>query len=111
MPSIEVPPLSIQPLVENAIKHGLCKRSEGGIVYVSVKKEDGLLVIEVKDDGVGMSPEKVDILRSMESKSEGVGFFNVCKRIRGWRQASIEIDSEEGMGTTITIKARINNGL
>lgn len=111
MLSIEVPPLSIQPLVENAIKHGLCKRSEGGTVYVSVKKEDGLLVIEVKDDGVGMSPEKVDILRSMESKSEGVGFFNVCKRIRGWRQASIEIDSEEGMGTTITIKARINNGL
>lgn len=105
---IEVPPLCIQPLVENAIKHGLCKKSEGGTVYVSVKLEKGLLVIEVKDTGVGMPPEKAELLENMESRSEGVGFFNVSKRVRGWKQARLHINSVEGIGTTVTITAEMN---
>jgi LytS/YehU family sensor histidine kinase len=51
-----VPSLIIQPLVENAIRHGLSRRASGGMVTVSAEKVDGRLEIRVKDDGVGLPP-------------------------------------------------------
>lgn len=100
---IEIPPLCIQPLVENAIKHGLWKKQGGGTVYVTVKKDNGTLVIKVRDTGIGMPAEKVELLKNMESRNEGVGFFNVSKRVRRWKNARLDINSTEGEGTTVTI--------
>lgn len=98
----EVPPFCIQPLVENSIKHGLCKKSEGGVVYVSVQEKNGALVIEVRDTGMGMSAEKVEQLKNMEFNG-GVGFSNVSRRIRGFRNAQLNVESREGNGTAVTI--------
>lgn len=99
----EIPPLCIQPLVENAIKHGVCKKSGGGIVNVSVKGNNGAFAIEVRDTGIGMSAEKVEFLKNTEYSNEGVGFSNVCRRIRYWRKAQLDIHSTEGEGTIVTI--------
>lgn len=99
----EIQPLCIQPLVENAIKHGLCKKNGGGIVYVSAKEKNGAFVIEVRDTGIGMSVEKVELLKNTEYNNEGVGFSNVSRRIRGWRNAQLAIQSTEGEGTIVTI--------
>lgn len=55
-----VPPLSIQPLVENAIKHGICKKIEGGTVRIKSYGEQGFNVVEVEDDGVGMEQDVID---------------------------------------------------
>lgn len=106
---MELPPLCIQPLVENAIKHGLCEKDGGGTVYVSVKEADGTVVIKVRDTGIGMSDEKVGFLKNMEGKKQGVGFFNVSKRVRGWKNAHLDISSTEGVGTTVTITAEAND--
>ena len=54
-----IPPLSIQPLVENAVKHGVTKKQEGGTVKVSTYETDTHYVIEVKDDGIGFDTEAV----------------------------------------------------
>lgn len=99
----EIPPLCIQPLVENAIKHGLCKKNGGGIVYVSAKERNGAFVIEVRDTGIGMSAEKIELLKDTEYNNEGVGFSNVSRRIRGWKNAQLDIQSTEGEGTIVTI--------
>ena len=56
--SVEIPSFCIQPLVENAIKHGLCKKSAGGAVLISVKKSEGVMIIRVSDTGIGMPAEK-----------------------------------------------------
>lgn len=100
---MEIPPLCIQPLVENAIKHGLCKKEGGGTISVSAKEDDGIFMIRIRDTGIGMPAEKVRLLKGMEYKSEGVGFLNVSRRIRGWRNAQLDIQSTEGEGTTVTI--------
>ncbi|MPN09627.1 hypothetical protein SDC9_156918 [bioreactor metagenome] len=50
-----------------------------------------------------MSAEKLDQLRNSESANEGVGFFNVSRRIKSWENARLDIQSTEGVGTTVTI--------
>lgn len=101
---MEIPSFCIQPLVENAIKHGLLKRDSGGTVFMAVKKSEGAIIIKVSDTGIGMPAEKLGKLKDIESVNEGVGFFNVIRRIKGWRDAQIDIQSAEGRGTTIIIK-------
>lgn len=102
--SMEIPSFCIQPFVENAIKHGLCKKDGGGTVQISVKKSEDVIVIKVCDTGIGMPSEKLDKLRNSESTNEGVGFFNVVRRLSSWRDAQIDIQSTEGEGTVVTIK-------
>ena len=102
--SMEIPSFCIQPLVENAIKHGLCKKDAGGTVHISVKKSEGAIIIKVSDTGIGMPAEMLDRLRNSKSENEGVGFFNVVRRLDGWRDAQIDIQSTEGEGTAVTIK-------
>jgi hypothetical protein len=66
-----LPPLLIQPLVENAIKHGLEPKMQGGSVKVSVRAESGMLVVEVIDDGLGFAP----------ATSSGLGLTNLHERL------------------------------
>ena len=68
-----VPPFALQPLVENAIRHGVARRSEGGKVVVSARRVDGRLQLRVVDDGPGLAAEKV---------REGIGLRNT----RDWLQ-------------------------
>ena len=101
--TMEIPSFCIQPLVENAIKHGLCKKDAGGTVLISAKKNEGSIFIVVSDTGTGMSAEKLTQLRNIESANEGVGFFNVSRRIKSWKDAQLNIQSTDGEGTTVTI--------
>ena len=101
--SMEIPSFCIQPLVENAIKHGLCKKAGGGIVLITAKRSEGSIIIKVSDTGIGMSAEWLDKLRNIESSNEGVGFFNVSRRIKSWKDAQLDIQSTESEGTIVTI--------
>lgn len=101
--SMEIPSFCIQPLVENAIKHGLCKKDTGGTVILSAKRDKEAVIISVSDTGTGMPAEKLDQLSNSEYADEGVGFFNVSKRIKNWKGAQLDIHSTAGEGTTVTI--------
>lgn len=101
--SMMIPSFCIQPLVENAIKHGLCKKAGGGTVLISAIKDVRSVIINVCDTGIGMSAERLEKLSNMESTSEGVGFFNVSRRIKSWEEAKLDIQSIKGEGTTVTI--------
>jgi sensor histidine kinase YesM len=68
-----VPPFALQPLVENAIRHGIAKRSRGGLVVVSARQVDGRLQLRVVDDGPGLGAEKV---------REGIGLRNTRDRLQ-----------------------------
>lgn len=54
-----VPPLTVQPLVENAVRHGICKKIEGGTVSLCSYQKDGFVWIEILDDGVGFDVEQL----------------------------------------------------
>jgi sensor histidine kinase YesM len=97
----KVPVLCIQPLVENAVKHGLLGKREGGTVYVSASKEKNTIHISVKDNGIGMNDEKLEELRNSEVYNNGVGFSNISRRIRKLQKGDIDIHSIEGKGTIV----------
>ena len=102
----KIPSLSIQPLIENAVKHGICKKKEGGTIYLSVKRRKELIYIVVRDTGVGMPADKVESLKNIEDKNNGIGFSNIGRRIRRLTKADIDIYSIEGEGTTVAISIK-----
>ena len=98
-----VPTLILQPLVENAIIHGLAPSLGPGTVTVRAFLRDGLLVIEVADDGVGMAGAPG--LAESAGEPDSVGLANVVKRIEATFQGDghVAVASELGEGTTVTI--------
>ncbi len=99
-----IPSFLIQPLVENAFRHGLAPKEEGGSVEIEVRAMGDVLEITVSDDGVGMSADALESLRSALSSltpgDEHIGLYNVAARLTlSGRTEGLEIQSEEGMGT------------
>ena len=94
-----VPPLSIQPLVENAVKHGILKKIEGGKITIRTYQDKGAHVVEIIDDGVGFDPKILE-----QNGNEHVGLKNVSYRLSSMCDAEMDIQSELGKGTTITVR-------
>jgi two-component system LytT family sensor kinase len=97
-----VPGMLLQPLIENSIKHGLEPRISGGAVTLRSRIEEGMLVIEVEDDGVGMHAERPEFSRA----GTGIGMRNVRDRmeVQYGSRASMEINSRPGRGTKVTLR-------
>lgn len=104
-----VPPLLIQPLVENSVRHGILGNEEGGVVRLATSMEDGHVVVVVEDDGAGM-PESTrqGILNGtpVTAHGEGIGASNCNQRlVQLYGPAyALSIDSAPGMGTRITFR-------
>lgn len=106
--SIMVPSMLLQPLIENSIKHGLEPRISGGTVTLrSRMTEQGLLLVEVEDDGVGMPVERPGVLpvNGVLQRETGIGVRNVRERMQVLygNLASVEIVSRPGRGTKVTM--------
>ncbi|MEF2966933.1 ATP-binding protein [Paenibacillus sp. M1] len=91
-----IPPLTIQPLVENAVKHGLMSRSRGGTVTVSIHKQPDHVWITVKDDGTGM--------HNSDKESGGIGLKNINRRLKQLFGTELAINSAPDAGTIISFK-------
>ena len=96
-----IPALSIQPLVENAVFHGISKKQEGGTIEVSIQREGQFVRIKIYDNGVGIPEEKLQKLINEESTR--IGFMNPLKKFKLMKNASLRLYSEEGKGTTIVV--------
>ena len=108
--SVKVPPMLIQPIVENAIVHGLGEKDKGGIVNITINKKNNFIYITIKDNGVGMNDEKINsLLSEVKSKSTGLGVFNVKKRLELYfnRNDLFRINSKIGEGTQVIISIPI----
>ena len=98
---VEVPPLSIQTLVENAMEHGVLKRPEGGTVWLSVKENEDAVEITIRDSGSGMERDIDTLLRNDNMGLENVGIPNTHKRLRQLGHAGLEIESIAEVGTVV----------
>lgn len=94
-----VPTLSIQPLVENAIKHGVTKRPEGGTVKLSTRKDGAYYIVTVSDDGVGFD---TDAVPNADGRTH-VGLSNIRYRFENMMQGKVTVESTPGCGTTVTV--------
>ena len=94
-----VPALSVQPMVENAIKHGICKSKSGGTVRIHSFETDLFYCVTVSDDGTGF-----DVRKTLDDSRQHLGINNTRYRIREMAGGSLDIVSAPGEGTTVTIK-------
>lgn len=103
-----IPKITLQPLVENAIYHGLKKKKEGGSIWVSVYLDKGNICIIVKDDGVGIKKEHLQAAfeKRLSGEKGSFGIGNVHERIQLYfgMDYGLSVESEEGKGTVCTIK-------
>ena len=100
-----VPTLSIQPIVENAIKHGVTKKPEGGTVRISTASDDKDYIVTVKDDGVGFDPSAIE----EDDGRSHVGIQNIRYRFENMMHATVSIESEKGVGTCVIIRIPKNS--
>jgi signal transduction histidine kinase len=102
--SIRIPALVIQPLVENAIKHGISECLAGGEVRISAHLEGAFVVISVVDTGVGVTPMALE-----RRKARGLGLSNVQQRLERYGNAAtpLVVRSTPGVGTTVEIQIRL----
>ncbi len=97
--NVKVPILMLQPIIENAIMHGVLPKAEGGNVEITIYKEGQALYFSVKDDGVGISEGK---LRTILDEGGGnIGLSNIDSRMRRLYKRGLEIKSKEDEGTEI----------
>ena len=93
-----IPALTIQPIVENAIKHGLMKLEKGGTIRVVSYETDTHYCVTVEDDGVGFN---TDLLLD---ERKHVGIRNIRGRLKAMVNGTLTINSTEGVGTTVLIE-------
>lgn len=95
-----IPQLSVQPLVENAVKHGVGMKEDGGTVTIATREEGDCYKVIISDDGVGF-----DTTKPVEDDGRShVGMENVKQRLKELCNADVIIESEIGKGTVATIK-------
>jgi ligand-binding sensor protein len=110
---LKIPYFTLQPLVENAVMHGLGPKEYGGTIKIKAYSRDGIVVVSVEDSGVGITPVELERIRkSLHSKTSSIrhkgGLFNVDKRMRllYGDSYSLEINSIEGSGTEVKLLLR-----
>ena len=122
--SFLVPPLSIEPLVENAVKHGICMKMEGGTVTIRSREETDAYIVQIEDDGRGFDVEAMqrklereygesdadgsisDADEAREQRAEAgshIGLVSIRFRVQEISGGSVRIESRPGAGTRVTV--------
>ena len=118
LPGCRTPKLILQPIVENAIYHGLKPKEGTGYLYIHIFSEGDDILMRVEDTGMGMSKERVEKLNrelasvSSDQQGTGYGVRNVNDKIKivFGKTCGVEIQSVEGEGTIVTLRIHKNGG-
>lgn len=105
--NIDIPPISIQNLVENAIRHGVLKQEKGGTVCIRIKDGPDFVAISVIDNGVGIDPTILHELQSgndQKSTNSGLGIRNTDLRLKRIYGQRLHIESTLNKGTTVSFR-------
>ena len=103
---VVIPFLSLQPLVENAVRHGLEGKASAGWVSITAENNDAEAVISVEDDGVGEDPERVRRALAGDATMDSVGLGNVDARLRSTfgDDYGLVVETAKGAGTKVTVR-------
>lgn len=95
-----IPSLTLQPIVENAVRYGISKKKEGGTVVISTYSTEDAMVVTVTDNGVGFDVEAV---KNVQDGRSHIGMENVRKRLKSQCGGRIEVESVVGEGTVVQL--------
>jgi two-component system LytT family sensor kinase len=103
---ITMPVFSLQPLVENAVRHGLAQKAGEGRVTIVAEDRAGIAVISVEDDGVGEDPKRIERALAGDPSMESVGLGNVDARLRSafGEDYGLVVETAPGAGTKVTVR-------
>ena len=96
-----VPALTIQPLVENAVRHGIKPMDSGGIITITTRETEQAYIVSIMDNGVGFDPEDTD---PQEGNTDHIGIRNVRERLKRLSGGELIIRSEPGHGTEAVLR-------
>lgn len=100
-----IPPLLLQPLVENALIHGLKTKKEDAKLSIIIEKQQQLIIFKISDNGIGIEQKQLQqILIDDMKHSQSVGLRNIDKRLKKYERASMTINSIVNQGTTVEIQ-------
>ncbi|MGX4588424.1 hybrid sensor histidine kinase/response regulator [Paenibacillus chitinolyticus] len=101
-----VPPLSIQPLVENAARHGILKRVRGGTLLIRIAEYEDRAEVYIEDDGVGMDETTIRhiLIRSSAKLQQGIGLINTDQRLKQLYGQGLRIESRLNEGTIVSFQ-------
>ncbi len=102
MPAIMMPPLTIQPLIENAIKHGVRKSGKPGVVTLRITEAVDSVTFFVSDNGAGMTPETISKLFEVPKENKSIGIYNIDKRLKNKYNHGLNVESTPGLGTCVS---------
>ncbi|PKM52106.1 MAG: histidine kinase [Firmicutes bacterium HGW-Firmicutes-7] len=104
-PSIDclIPPLILQPIVENALKHGLMSTKQGGKLEINAYKNEVGVYVQIKDNGIGMTPQKIKAILEGTDLTAGIGIQNVNNRLKSIYGTTLQIESLVNQGTSIQL--------
>ena len=104
---VTVPKLILQPLIENALYHGIKNRRGRGVIQITGEKHNDDILLQVRDNGAGMTEEQLQRLQAgvYEEHHSGLGLKNVHQRIRLYcgEPYGLTFESKQGIGTTVTV--------
>ncbi len=106
--NIPIPPLVLQPLVENAVRHGLMSNVVGGTVTISIRRQQDQAMFTIEDNGVGMEAVRISELLEEKPKSGGIGIWNINQRLKMLYKRGLTVYSVIGSGTTVTFCLPLN---
>jgi two-component system LytT family sensor kinase len=108
---VKIPSLTIQPLVENAIKHGILKKEGSGKIHIKVKEDKDKILIEIKDEGIGIDEEVVKKIYQGKNKAGSVGLSNVHNRLKRIYGKGLTIEKwEDGTRIWFYIHKNVKEG-
>lgn len=103
-----LPKLTLQPLVENALYHGIKLKRAMGHIQISGWMEEGFVILQIADNGVGMTQQRLEQLRTAMESGQTVGFgltaVNRWLQLQFGREYGLSVTSREGLGTTVTAR-------
>ncbi|MEN6325660.1 MAG: ATP-binding protein [Syntrophomonas sp.] len=106
--NLNIPPFVIQPLVENAVRHGISKKENGGLVGIYGERRGEDYYIAVEDNGPGITNEAMSLAMSgQRTAAAGIGLSNVGQRLKKRYGTDLKIESELGRGTRVSFSIQV----
>ena len=100
---MNIPPLTLQPLIENAIRHGLMSRIRGGRVTLSIRNpNEHETRFTIEDNGSGMTAQRIQEVLGSADGARGVGLWNISSRLKLLYDRQLRLESTDGQGTIVT---------
>jgi len=93
---MKVPPMLLQPLVENSLKHGIAKSLKGGRVEIRIHRYDNFVRFEIADTGIGLGQTSKEA-----AVQKGMGLRNTCQRLQKLYNTAITIDDNKPSGVRV----------